>query len=555
MNSQQEIQENVVVAEGSNEPVCDGDILQLSDPVEKELQAEMETERPEGAEREERSGPEPSNVVSLTKPDVKAQWNLEPLKQDFAALGGKAAPWTKPVSWTEELASALPSSECRSSSPEGPETPLKISQVWDKAFAKITTLKPGHQKQIWANYSKLVAGTSLSPFTIPANPNLARGSKAKSGSSPSSAPTSGTEVPRSSSSSKTSKRTPVAAPSSSAKSKTDNKLSKSGSKSASRADRKSSSKSSSKSSASAPAKSASRPSKSSSTSSKEASGPARLRAEVSSAGRGTGSSGRTPQRSVKFKQEKSEGKKASKKAADKGRHATESAAERMSSRSSRSSRASSRDSGLKGLSVRPPNGAKKSPEFDGKRSQRSVTRTGEKSKASAPKHRLPTQPKHPSADGSTSKAVNKKKSSKSPSAVPRRIELHRPIQVTVKAEPDADPEVSVVKRTSVHERLGPSWFGKELQLPTRGKVPQDELMRLNESELTGSLRTRRRRQTKTRKFLREQGVEEEELYFCYEWRTGGSRKRAASDTMGESGKKKKGCVDNEAEDSDDDAME
>ena len=177
-----------------------------------------------------------------------------------------------------------------------------------------------------------------------------------------------------------------------------------------------------------------------------------------------------------------------------------------------------------------------------------------KSKASLPKPRLPERPRHPSAERSSSKAVCKKKSAKSPVAIPRSIVFHRSVEV--KEEPESDDEVRVVlKKASVHDRLGPSRCAEELLLPSRGTVPQDELLRLNESELTGSLRTRRRRQSKTRKFLREQGTAQEDIYYCYEWNARGSRKRSATDSMGESGKKRRGCESKSDESSDGDAME
>ena len=89
-----------------------------------------------------------------------------------------------------------------------------------------------------------------------------------------------------------------------------------------------------------------------------------------------------------------------------------------------------------------------------------------------------------------------------------------------------------------------------------GGVPQSELLRMNQSDLSGSLRTRRRRQTKRASFLRSQGVAEDELYYRYEWQAESSRKRSASPATGESGKKVRGCKTTGARGSaDDDAMD
>ena len=56
-------------------------------------------------------------------------------------------------------------------------------------------------------------------------------------------------------------------------------------------------------------------------------------------------------------------------------------------------------------------------------------------------------------------------------------------------------------------------FGK---LPLTGKQTQNSLARLHKTSLTGKLETRRRRQSKARKALRDIG-EEDGLYYRYEW--------------------------------------
>ena len=64
------------------------------------------------------------------------------------------------------------------------------------------------------------------------------------------------------------------------------------------------------------------------------------------------------------------------------------------------------------------------------------------------------------------------------------------------------------------------------QLPTWGRVDQNQLLRLhNEGRPIGKLRTRRRRQSRARKRLREQGVDPEDLFYRYEWRNRPDRRR------------------------------
>ena len=63
-------------------------------------------------------------------------------------------------------------------------------------------------------------------------------------------------------------------------------------------------------------------------------------------------------------------------------------------------------------------------------------------------------------------------------------------------------------------------------LPTWGHVNQQELLRIQGDDgRVGRLRTRRRRQSRARKALRDQGVAPEMLYFHYEWHNRNGRRR------------------------------
>ena len=63
-------------------------------------------------------------------------------------------------------------------------------------------------------------------------------------------------------------------------------------------------------------------------------------------------------------------------------------------------------------------------------------------------------------------------------------------------------------------------------LPTWGHVNQEELLRAQRNGgRVGKLKTRRRRQSRARKLLREQGVDPELIYYRYEWRQGNRRRR------------------------------
>ena len=418
-----------------------------------------------------------------------------------------------------------------------------INEVWEKAFERITTLQTHNQRRIWSNYNKLVASAAYVPFKPPikvevpdpeSNEDVVamdcsgneKGSRASSGraSARASSKSSKGESASVKRSSTVKKSSSVEKSSSVKKSSSVEKSSvKKSSSNKSASGRKSSSgKGSSsvrKSSSRGPSSSSKPPSKVEVKSSKSL-----VRTESSASGK--------PYRIPKIKVDSSQARKGK-------------APSQASSTVSRSDRETKKSAEKKATSVRK----------DKHREQEVAPRKSKFNNNGPLRNRsLPNRPKK---DCPAEKAApKKKKESRSAVSVSRAASAAR-----AQKSPAKEPKENEKKnRVSVYDRLGPSpsWFAKELRLPLYGRVPQDELMRMNGRELTGTLRTRRRRQTKTRQMLRELGVAADELYYRYEWGSGGSRKRAASGPQGESGRNKRGCVDNEKGESSDnpeDAMQ
>ena len=519
----------------------DNDILDLSDPVEAELRDEavlLETAQPEpeaplnpemSGKKENKSCPKMVSAKSPTKLAWKSRWNLGPIRNDFAASSGRPAPWTTPVPWTAELASALPNTGDSMTSEEqqdavGPGS--NINEVWEKAFERITTLQKHNQRRIWSNYNKLVASAAYVPFKplikveVP-DPGSGEDVVAMdcSGNEKDLGASSGRTSTRASSKSSKGESESVKR-SSSVKKSSSSKKSSSVKKSSSNKSASGRKSSSGKDSSSVKRSSSKGPSSSSKPSSKveEKSSKSLVRTESSASGK--------PYRIPKIKVDSSQARKGN-------------APSKASSTVSRSDRETKKSAEKKATSVRKDK--HREPEVAPRKSK--FNNNGPLRNRS-----LPNRPKK---DCPAEKAApKKKKESRSAVSVSRAASAAR-----AQKSPAKEPKESEKKnRVSVYDRLGPSpsWFAKELRLPLYGRVPQDELMRMNGRELTGTLRTRRRRQTKTRQILRELGVAADELYYRYEWGSRGSRKRAASGPQGESGRNKRGCVDDEEEENSDD---
>ena len=144
--------------------------------VAEDVVTSQEGPKPATAKKEEKL--EGRKVESPLKTTLKSRLATVPYKHDFAALSGRPAPWNKRVTWTEELASALPGtgSEVPDQAAADVETvdvgpadnkETNISKVWSDAFDRIITLRPEHQSRIWKNYHKLVTDAASLPFVPP----------------------------------------------------------------------------------------------------------------------------------------------------------------------------------------------------------------------------------------------------------------------------------------------------------------------------------------------------------------------------------------------------
>ena len=520
----------------------DPEVLDLSDPVEDELRAEgagqASLDCPAAPKKQKKPDivPEPKKKpdISPVKTTLKTRLNLNPIKADFAALSGRSSPWTKPVSWAVELASALPSTGCRL--PESMEVEPSgkggsISTVWDQAFARITTLKPRQQVRIWENYQKLVASSPVVPFVPPRHapfgPATGESSAAAAAAAPSRRPSqeegqnpSGRRplqerhpnLPAPKGRPVTSRlgRVPAAGgvrnESSSSRSSEVRRESSSRSKVERKGSSSSRSKSVSRAEGSSSARSASQAPK-----------------KTKSSSKGTAGSRTSEQAEITAPSGREKSIRRSEKSTSKSVRKTEKSTSKPSGKTS---------------------------------TQNKVSSAKGKARAAAGVVRNRSLPNKPPRDSPPKKADKvKKKASRLTNPVSRsRIVVPT---VTVKKEPEESGQEKTKKRVSVHDRLGPgpSWFAKELRLPLQGNVPQDELLRLNGSDLLGTLRTRRRRQTKTRQLLRQAGVADNDLYYRYEWNTGPVRKRSAPSSMGETGKRMRGCETGRTESSEEDVME
>ena len=82
------------------------------------------------------------------------------------------------------------------------------------------------------------------------------------------------------------------------------------------------------------------------------------------------------------------------------------------------------------------------------------------------------------------------------------------------------------KRAPTRPRLA-AHASNYVRLPKTGKQTQNSLVRLNKDGAVGKLKTRRRRQTKARKTLREEG-EDDDVYYHYHWTSPGRTPRNAN---------------------------
>ena len=448
MNTQEEVLPRPGVA-----AEADPEVLNLSDPVEDELRAEGEAEAvvkgpPASAEtvtavpsapakKDKLVDKKKKTSKPLTKAATKSRLNSSPARHDFAALSGKPAPWTKRVSWTVELASALPSSDRRL--PEAMDVDSaatkNISDVWDKAFARITTLKPDQQARVWSNYQKLIASAPVVPFNPPNQPESSPVPNA------SAAVTAATSSPQRRGLRERSVNVPAPKPTrvrTRAESRVTNTQ---GSLSSGVRIRKESSRSTAQ--------------KESSTKSARGSSAKVARKEKSSGGH---SSGKKPS-----------GRETSPKGTSGNHKVTAKAAVNRE----KSTKRSEKTSATSKLSQNPKVAA-------AQRKARAASIVRNRSLPNRPKKGSPEK----KGEGERKKASHVPK--------PNSRSQNSGAVATVKVEPEEEEE----GRASVHSRLGPSWFAKEIRLPLQGSVPQDELLRLNGSECTGLLRTRRRRPDK-----------------------------------------------------------